>query len=111
MMLLRSADRTAYTAKGHHDVLMHHLAGPEAARSSFARIMHIRYDADGRVERSRSPDEKIYLCLSGKVAIWNDAERMILEAGDLCIVAPNEERAIENHCLVGSDMLLIMPRQ
>ena len=107
MQIVRSADAPTYEAPKHIGVRAHRLQGGEVSGASFCAIGLSCYAPGGRAEMDASPQEKLYVLLSGELTVrLASGEHTVLRPFDSCRIEPNEMRAVEN--LGGDEAILLV---
>lgn len=85
------------------------LQGREAGPSDTAWLGVSMLEPGGGTTLDRSPVEKLYVVLDGKVAVSNGLEEAVLEQWDSCRIAPGEDRKLYNATDRPATILLVMP--
>jgi threonine dehydrogenase-like Zn-dependent dehydrogenase len=96
MHVVRFSEAPAYTAPGHHEMVMVRLQGREAGPSSdlWAGVSVIT--PGGGTTLSASAPEKIYVVLDGTLNISNGEHEVAIGRWDSCRIAGGEERRLFN---------------
>lgn len=108
MQVTRAASAPPYSAPEHHGMEMVRLQGREATETRSVWVGQSVIQPGGGTSLKASPQEKIYLCLAGRVVISNGAREVTLAPMDSVQIAPDEPRQIMNRESTPATLLLIM---
>lgn len=108
MQVTRIDTAKTYEAPEHYAMACLRLQGKEATatRSMWVGLSHLL--PGGHTSLKASPQEKIYVVISGEVTISNGNEEVTLGPLDSCVLAPGEPRALENRTTLPATILLAM---
>lgn len=108
MQVTRISSAGRYEASEHFDMACLRLQGREAtdARSMWIGLSHLL--PGGHTSMKASPQEKIYVVMSGHVTVVTATERAVLGPLDSCVVAPGEVRQLRNDTTLPATILLAM---
>lgn len=108
MQLTRAAGAPPYSAPEHDGMEMVRLQGREATDTRSVWVGRSLILPGGGTSLKASPQEKIYVCLSGAVVISNGIDEVTLGPMDSVHIAPEEPRKIMNRGNDPAILLLIM---
>jgi quercetin dioxygenase-like cupin family protein len=108
MQVTRISEAKPYQAPEHFDMACLRLQGKEAstAKSMWMGMSHLL--PGGHTSLKASPQEKLYIVISGHVTLSNGEEEAVLGPLDSCVFAPGEGRALRNDTNLPATILLIM---
>ncbi|MBN8183801.1 cupin domain-containing protein [Roseibium aggregatum] len=108
MQVTRIDSAQQYEAPEHYAMACLRLQGKEATstHSMWVGLSHLL--PGGHTSLKASPQEKIYVVISGQVTITNGNEVVTLGPLDSCVLSPNEPRALENRTNQPATVLLAM---
>jgi quercetin dioxygenase-like cupin family protein len=85
------------------------LQGQEATQTQNFWVGLSQFLPGGGAEKGSSPTEKVYVVLEGEVTIVTNEGETVLGPLDSCLIAPNEERSVENRTNDIARMLVVSP--
>jgi quercetin dioxygenase-like cupin family protein len=98
-----------YAAKKHFGMVGFRLQGQEATQTQNFWVGLSQFLPGGGAEKGSSPTEKVYVVLEGEVTIVTSEGETVLGSLDSCLIAPNEERSVENRTNNIARMLVVSP--
>lgn len=98
-----------YAAKKHFGMVGFRLQGQEATQTQNFWVGLSQFLPGGGAEKGSSPTEKVYVVLEGEVTIVTNEGETVLGPLDSCLIAPNEERSVENRTNDIARMLVVSP--
>jgi quercetin dioxygenase-like cupin family protein len=98
-----------YAAKKHFGMVGFRLQGQEATQTQNFWVGLSQFLPGGGAEKGSSPTEKVYVVLEGEVTIVTNEGETVLGKLDSCLIAPNEERSVENRTNDIARMLVVSP--
>lgn len=98
-----------YAAKKHFGMVGFRLQGQEATQTQNFWVGLSQFLPGGGAEKGSSPTEKVYVVLEGEVTIVTSEGETVLGKLDSCLIAPNEERSVENRTNDIARMLVVSP--
>jgi quercetin dioxygenase-like cupin family protein len=98
-----------YAAKKHFGMAGFRLQGQEATQTQNFWVGLSQFLPGGGAEKGSSPTEKVYVVLEGEVTIVTNEGETVLGPLDSCLIAPNEERSVENRTNNIARMLVVSP--
>jgi quercetin dioxygenase-like cupin family protein len=98
-----------YAAKKHFGMVGFRLQGQEATQTQNFWVGLSQFLPGGGAEKGSSPTEKVYVVLEGEVTIVTSEGETVLGPLDSCLIAPNEERSVENRTNDIARMLVVSP--
>jgi quercetin dioxygenase-like cupin family protein len=98
-----------YPAKKHFGMVGFRLQGQEASPAQNFWVGLSQFLPGGGAEKSASPTEKVYVVLEGEVTVITSEGETVLGPLDSCLLAPNEERSVENRSNNIARMLVVSP--
>lgn len=108
MQITRIANAGSYVAPEHFDMACLRLQGKEASSASSMWMGMSHLLPGGHTSLKASPQEKLYLVISGHVTVENGSEKVVLGPLDSCVFAPGEERALSNDTNLPATIVLVM---
>ena len=105
MQVKRFNEAQAYEAPNHRDYCSLRLFGIEAGGPQKLIVGLSHFLPGGGAGPDASPTEKVYVVLSGKLAVIVDGKETVLGPHDSCFIGPNETREIVNR---GNDVATIV---
>ena len=96
MNITRFEDARPYEAKAHYRMSALRLQGLEASDLASFSCSLSHFLPGGGAEYAASPNEKVYVVLSGQITVSTDGGEHVLGPLDSCAIGVNEARAIEN---------------
>jgi quercetin dioxygenase-like cupin family protein len=95
MKLVKVGEGNPYEAPKHFKYWAIKKITPEdGAKNIVVGISHFLPGGGG--EMSSSPQERVYVCMEGEIAVKNkNNEEFVLNAGDMIYIAANEERSFQ----------------
>jgi len=109
MQVTRFKDAQPYEAPKHYDMRGLRLQGWDISDSSNFWVGMSQFLPGGGAEMDSSPLEKVYVVVSGEVAVLlENGEETALRRNDSCYIGPNESREIINKGNDTAYMLVIM---
>lgn len=108
MQVTRAAGAPPYNAPEHDGMEMVRLQGREATDTRSVWVGRSLIQPGGGTSLKASPQEKIYICLTGAVVISNGINEVRLAPMDSVHIAPDEPRQITNRGSAPATLLLIM---
>ena len=109
METVRFEGAPIYEAPKHFNMTARRLQGLEASGAETCSVAFSTFAPGGGAEASSTPFEKIYVVLSGEIAITVPEGRFTLRQYDSCRIEPNEERTILNESSALAEVLVIIP--
>jgi quercetin dioxygenase-like cupin family protein len=109
MQIKRFAEAKAYQAPNHHDVRGLRLQGFENDGPGQFWVGLSHFLPGGSAGPDSSPQEKVYVVLSGTITVKTERAEVTLGPLDSCCVAPNEVREVINQDNAVGTMLVVMP--
>ena len=108
MQITRISQARGYNAPEHFDMACLRLQGREAsaATSMWMGVSHLL--PGGHTSLRASPQEKLYVVISGHVTLSNGEDDVVLGPLDSCFFAAGEGRALRNDSTLPATILLIM---
>ncbi|TGD42486.1 cupin domain-containing protein [Pseudotabrizicola sediminis] len=108
MQITRITDARRYDAPEHFDMACLRLQGKEATATQSMWMGMSTLLPGGHTSLKASPQEKLYIVISGHVTLGNGKEDAVLGPLDSCAFAPGEARALRNDTDLPATVLLIM---
>jgi quercetin dioxygenase-like cupin family protein len=109
MHVKRFADAQPYEAPNHRGVVGLRLQGFEPGGPTNQWIGYSQFLPGGGAGPDSTPFEKVYVVLSGHMAVLVDGKETLLGPMDSCTIAPNEVREIVNRTNHVCNMLVVIP--
>ncbi|WP_417669241.1 cupin domain-containing protein [Roseibium sp.] len=108
MQTTRIGDAHTYDAPEHFDMACLRLQGKEATRTEGMWMGMSHLLPGGRTSLKASPQEKLYLVVSGEVTVGNGNEEVTLGPLDSCVIGRGEPRVLENRTTLPATIVLVM---
>lgn len=109
MRIKRIGDAAPYSAPNHHDVGSLRLQGFEEGGPQKFWVGLSHYLPGGGAGPDSSPLEKVYVVLSGEIALHCKGETAVLGPMDSCCIGPGEIREVKNISNAVASILVVMP--
>ncbi|HEX8485357.1 cupin domain-containing protein [Sphingomonas sp.] len=109
MKVTRFDEARPYDAANHRGSVSLRLQGfePDGPANQWVGLSH--YLPGGSAGPDSSTVEKIYVVVSGEIAVIVDGRETVLRRYDSCTIAPGETREVVNRSNDTSTMLVIIP--
>ena len=110
MQVVPFAKAPPYDAPNHTGVKAVRLQGGGGSAAGFCTVGLSTYEPGGRAEMDAGAQPKIYVVLSGQIAITlANGERSILGPYDSCLIDAHESREVCNPSTTEALMLVVTP--
>ena len=105
MLVKRFSEAKPYEAPNHRAYSSLRLFGADAGGPKQFLVGLSHFLPGGGAGPDSSPTEKVYVVLSGELAVIVGGKETVLKENDSCFIGPNEEREIINR---GNDVCTII---
>jgi len=109
MLVKRFNDAKPYDAPNHRGVVGLRLQGFEPGGPTNQWVGYSQFLPGGGAGPDSTPLEKVYVVLSGRMAVIVDGRESVLGPMDSCTIAPGEVREIINRGNEVCGMLVVIP--